>query len=298
LLDSVDIWYGRWDAGQWNDLIKIATATDAWLRTSNSSQLGVDGESLRFVFSYDERRIGGRPDSGSSGFIMLRRDQARWSADTVRMDRPAQARLAKGRGHAWQVALTHAPIGDPVVRSGSLFVAEYSDTWHERRLVANGASGPVTTPHIVPLSDGVIASWIRTGGSGDRSEWVKVPQTGPVVDSAAVLPHSDNIMLSGFNTVSLDDDALLWYTTVNNAAPVLQVLMYRNGRVIDLGTLPGVENDSFTQVMVPLSPRDVVLFTDRVAHTVIDGVPTIDVSDSLPVATVLSRISISCPDGG
>jgi hypothetical protein len=62
------------------------------------------------------------------------------------VDRPSNARLAKGRGHAWHVALNYAPIRDPVVHSSSLFVTEYSDTWREPRLVANGASGLVTTP--------------------------------------------------------------------------------------------------------------------------------------------------------
>jgi hypothetical protein len=275
-LDSAAVWYGRFDGARWHGLTRVAMAQHAFLNVQFSSDLGVDGERLRFAFAFDKSAATGSNARGNQGVIMLRRDGGRWSADTLHSRwNTTYVQISKAAASgSWHLAIVRPYAGESGSGSSSLFLAAYDSAWGEPRLVVPGDSLPISEPSLTPLRDGLISTWRRRHVPVIEMARVPTPMSAP--DVSTVFANTDD-----YGAVGLDSTTVLWHTAVSR--DTVRALLYQEGRLVPAGTVV-VNHDSDLRLAVPLSSREMILFTSRIRRAPAES----------PAITMVSRVTINC----
>jgi hypothetical protein len=274
-VDSGTVWYGRFDGDQWHGLTRAATVHHALLNAQFSSDLGVDGERLRFAFGFDKSAATGSSARGNQGVIMLRRDQGVWTLDTLHTPAsPTYVQLARGHGGSWQAAIVRSYAGASGSGSSSLFLAAYDTAWAEPRLLVAGDAQPISEPSVIAVRNGLVTTWLR--------------RATPVIEMAVAQPGVGAATISTVFASTADysavaiDSTVLWLTALSKDS--VRAVLYRGGQSLPAGTIV-VDHDSPLRLAVPVSPRDIVLFTSRVQRSPAES----------PAITIMSRVTIWCP---
>jgi hypothetical protein len=282
LIDSATVWYGRFDGARWNDLERVGLFRHTHLYVQYSPDLGVDGDQLRFAFTFDKVFATQSNAHGNQGVIMLRRDRGRWFADTLHTKLGGTyVRLAKRlRRDGWDVGVVQGYFDAGRVQPSSMFVTTYDSVWHEPRLVAKGEPTPISRAGLSAVGNSLLATWVRR--TGGIVEWARVPDgVAQPVTFARLFENTPD-----YGTVVLDSATLLWHARIVGMRDSIRTVMYRGGRVTEFPRL-AVKNESFNQHSVAMSPTDIAIFTSRLGRTPVE--PT--------AQTLISRLTLSCPPG-
>ena len=197
--DSATIWYAHFARGSWGTPQRVWQTRGAALDPEFTSDLLGQNGSLAFVFPFADDRS---PGSGG-GLVMLRRQNGRWSSDTLRTYlRPPAARAKYLTNDTLVVLFSQRVRG---AKAEDVYLARVRNGWTVPIRIGGNDVRPVSDLSLVMVHDGMVASWSTwqwLDATSNVIEWSRIAPDGArsaatVVDSGAVTYPFELVTVEG-----------------------------------------------------------------------------------------------------
>jgi hypothetical protein len=285
IYDSADVWYGRFDGKNWNDVRRIVTVTAAAISSSFSSDLLSLGRRVAFAFAFDHSAQTHSNSPGNQGLVVIRGAAGGWTFDTLLTRlRPNVVRIAgAATAGSLQVAIVQ-PYFDERLRPQppSLFLAQLEAHWQEPRLLVRGSQGGIGSLSLEADRGRLIASWSqREPGIPPKLVALRInAESSSAADDRPIVIRDSTL---AFATSSPNTDLPLWLVHALPSPTETRAVILRGTRAIDLGAVR-IPNQG-------LHPA-IVSRTDS-AFLVISTALGARESDT-PAVTIVSSLRLSC----
>jgi hypothetical protein len=200
--DTASIWYARYRDAVWTAPERVTQVQQQ--RLSGASNLIEHDGTLNYVFPYGAM-------TRSGGIVLLRRQGAAWSFDTLRtQETPVQvsAVLSPRDGATVVLFSKHGTSADGELHTEVLFESRFDSTWTAPQRIAGDGRNPVNELRIGTAGNAIVASWIswRWGiASTSRLEWLRTGNQRPVPRLVA-----SGARTYPFEMIVIDDRVPLW----------------------------------------------------------------------------------------